>query len=54
MNWVGEPVEAECLTCGQKFAGGTMQYRSLDAYDDNPEPYCPVCDDSNFKFFEVE
>ena len=50
MTFHSEEVEAICLDCGQQFAGGCVQYRTLDAYDDNPEAYCPVCDGSNLEF----
>jgi hypothetical protein len=43
-------IEAICNDCGQKFAAGCVQYRSLDAYDDDPEAYCPECDGSNLAF----
>ena len=43
-------IEAECRDCGQKIADGCMTYRSLDAYDDDPEPYCPNCEGDNLKF----
>lgn len=42
-------VEAICMTCGQLFLEG-LDYRSLDAYDNDPEPYCSQCDDSNLYF----
>ena len=48
-----EPIEAICLDCGQKLAGGCIPYRSLDAYDDDPEPYCPACEGGNLEFLEV-
>ena len=48
-----EPIEARCRDCGQEYAGGTIRYRSLDAYDDAPEPYCAVCESDDLEFFEV-
>jgi len=45
-----EDIEAICLDCGQQYAGGCVQYRTLDAYDENPEAYCAVCDSINLKF----
>lgn len=50
LSMFSEDIEAICLDCGQKFAGGCVQYRSLDAYDDNPEAYCPECDGINLEF----
>ena len=45
-----EDIEAICRDCGQKIAGGCIPYRSLDAYDNDPEPYCPACEGDNLEF----
>ena len=50
MNLYNKDIEAICRDCGQKFAGGCVQYRTLDAYDNDPEAYCPVCDGINLEF----
>ena len=47
---MNEDIEAICKDCGQRFAGGTIRYRSLDWHDEDPEPYCPVCDGDNLEF----
>lgn len=45
-------VEATCLDCGVTYAPGYVQYRTLDAFDDNPEAYCAVCEGINLEFSE--
>ena len=50
VDFRGEDIEAICKDCGQKYAGGCVQYRSLDAYDNDPEPYCAVCESGNLEF----
>ena len=47
---MNEDIEAVCNECGQKYAGGTVCYRSLDYYDTDPEPYCVECESDELTF----
>lgn len=48
------PIEAKCRDCGLEIAEGEMRHRSLDAYDQDPEPYCPSCQGDDLEFFDNE
>jgi hypothetical protein len=39
-----------CLDCGLKAECETLNYSSLDAYDEDPEPFCPNCEGNNLQF----
>ena len=47
---MNEDIETVCNECGQKYAGGELYYRSLNIYDDEPEPYCVVCESDDLTF----
>ena len=47
-------VDAKCRECGLEIYEGELRYRSLDAYDEDPEPYCPSCEGDDLQFFETE
>ena len=44
-------IEAKCRECGMEIADGCLPYRSLDAFDDDPDPYCPKCEGDDLEFF---
>lgn len=47
-------VEAKCRDCKLEIYEGEVRYRSLDAFDQDPDPYCPSCQGDNLQFFETE
>ena len=50
----GKPdIVAKCLECGMEIADGCLSYRSLDAFDEDPEPCCPseTCGSGNLEHF---
>ena len=48
------PIEARCRECGFEIQEGELPRRSLDAFDTDPEPYCPSCQGDDLEFFETE
>jgi hypothetical protein len=47
-------IEAKCNECGAEIAEGCVPHRSLDAFDDDPEAYCPSCQGDDLTFFNTE
>jgi hypothetical protein len=47
-----EKIEAKCKECGAEIADGCLPYRSLDAFDNDPEPYCPACEGDDLEFMK--
>jgi len=35
-----------CLDCGRYILEENIIWSSLDAYDDDPEPICPLCENN--------
>jgi Zn finger protein HypA/HybF involved in hydrogenase expression len=47
-----EKIEAKCKECGAEIVDGCLPYRSLDAFDNDPEPYCPACEGDDLEFMK--
>lgn len=47
-------IEARCKECGFEIPEGGVPHRSLDAFDDDPEAYCPNCQSDDLTFFNTE
>ena len=41
---------AICRECGAAYEDGEIAYRSLCAFDDDPEPYCAACESDALEF----
>ena len=42
-------IGAKCLECGLEIPDGEIPTRSLDAFDEDPDPYCPQCDSDSLE-----